>query len=220
MNQLQSEPPIHRHCMRDEIRDVLIRRIQEGYYQPGERLIELNLAREFKVSQSPVREALRELETMGLVTSQRYCGTRVRQINLQDLVETYQMRAMIEERAAQLAIPCPESVLTILADCLDRMTNAAALADTAGYLRAAIRFHREIVIQSGHKLFLQTWDNLDILARAHVTTLRIGKDLPEFIEIHTAILQALRDQDGKHAGALLHRMLDGLAAVLQSAAPS
>ncbi len=220
MNAPCASTPLNRHCMRDKIRDVLIQRIQDGTYQSGERLIELNLAREFKVSQAPVREALRELETMGLVTSRRYCGTRVRQSNLQDLVETYQMRALIEQRAAELAVPCPEDLLDELSACLDKMTTAASATDTSCYLTHAIHFHRLIVIQSGHKLFLQTWDNLDISARAHVATLHIGKDLPEFIDVHAAILQALRNQNGVRAGELLRDMLNGLALSLLSSRPA
>ena len=64
--------------MRDRIRDVLVGRILDGTYPAGTQLKELILAREFNVSQTPIREALRELEGSGLVTSERFRGTRVR----------------------------------------------------------------------------------------------------------------------------------------------
>ena len=54
--------------MRDRIRDVLVARILDGTYPAGMQLKELTLAREFNVSQAPIREALRELEGSGLVT--------------------------------------------------------------------------------------------------------------------------------------------------------
>jgi len=98
---------IQRSCMRDKIRDVIVTRILDGSYAAGERLIELSLAREFNVSQAPVREALRELEALGLVQSERYRGTRVRKADTRELMEAYEMRAVLEERAAQLAVPCP-----------------------------------------------------------------------------------------------------------------
>ena len=50
------------------IRDILMTRIVNGHYLPGERLLELKLAAEFGTSQVPVREALRDLEMSGLVT--------------------------------------------------------------------------------------------------------------------------------------------------------
>ncbi|HXR91715.1 MAG TPA: winged helix-turn-helix domain-containing protein, partial [Steroidobacteraceae bacterium] len=64
--------------MRDQIREVLVARILDGTYPAGTQLKELTLAREFNVSQAPIREALRELEGSGLVTSERFRGTRVR----------------------------------------------------------------------------------------------------------------------------------------------
>ena len=58
---------IERHkSARDLIRSALLKRISEGVYLPGERLKEMALAREFEVSQAPIREAFRELETLGL----------------------------------------------------------------------------------------------------------------------------------------------------------
>ncbi len=60
---------------RDRIRRTLLKRISEGVYRPGERLIEMKLAQEFEVSQAPVREVFRELETLGVVVSRRYRGT-------------------------------------------------------------------------------------------------------------------------------------------------
>jgi DNA-binding GntR family transcriptional regulator len=62
---------LKRVCMRDRIRDVLVARILDGTYAAGLQLKELSLAREFNVSQAPIREALRELEGTGLVTSVR-----------------------------------------------------------------------------------------------------------------------------------------------------
>jgi Bacterial regulatory proteins, gntR family len=73
-----SEGVLRRTCMRDRIRDVLVGRILDGTYPAGTQLKELILAREFNVSQTPIREALRELEGSGLVTSERFRGTRVR----------------------------------------------------------------------------------------------------------------------------------------------
>ena len=73
-----SEGVLKRTCMRDRIRDVLVARILDGTYAAGTQLKELTLAREFNVSQTPIREALRELEGSGLVTSERFRGTRVR----------------------------------------------------------------------------------------------------------------------------------------------
>ena len=71
-----------RDSMRDQIRRELTKlRIVNGTYRPGERLVELQVAKEFNTSQAPVREAFRELEALRLVESQAYRGTRVREIS-------------------------------------------------------------------------------------------------------------------------------------------
>ena len=97
---------IHRTCMRDHIRNAIVSRILDGSTPAGTRLKEMTLAREFNVSQAPVREALRELEAVGLLESERYRGTRVRNIDMDELREAYELRAAIEEAAARLAVPC------------------------------------------------------------------------------------------------------------------
>jgi len=60
MNTMSEGVVLKRTCMRDRIRDVLVARILDGTYAAGTQLKELSLAREFNVSQTPIREALRE----------------------------------------------------------------------------------------------------------------------------------------------------------------
>ena len=100
-----SAPAFRRTCMRDHIRDVLVARILDGTYSAGTQLKELSLAREFNVSQAPIREALRELEGSGLVTCERYRGTRVRGADFGEMRESYELRTMLEVRAVELAAP-------------------------------------------------------------------------------------------------------------------
>src|SRR4051812_24212981 len=85
-----------RQCMSDQIRDTLTSKIFDGRLQPGDRLVELEIAREFDTSQTPVREALRELESLRLVESAPYRGTRVRAISDREMFESYTVRGVLE----------------------------------------------------------------------------------------------------------------------------
>ena len=205
---------VQRSCMRDKIRDAIVTRILDGSYAAGERLIELTLAREFNVSQAPVREALRELEALGLVRSERYRGTRVRLADTAELMEVYEMRAVLEERAALLAVPCPPATLDELQATLERMHAAANHADAATYAREAIRFHRRIVEQSGNRLFLQTWDTLHLEVPARIAALHVGGELLSYAAAHDVILQSLRDGDGLQAGRQLRELIERLLAMI------
>ena len=87
------------------IRNALLERIVGGAYAPGERLVELQLAREFGTSQAPVREALRDLETAGLVTIRPRRGSFVNDYHARAQHEIYTVRGALEETAMRLAMP-------------------------------------------------------------------------------------------------------------------
>lgn len=79
-----------------EIADQLRRDIREGQLQPGEALIQLDLAERFKVSRNPIREALRILASEGLVDMRSGTRARVRKFGAEDLLELYELRMLIE----------------------------------------------------------------------------------------------------------------------------
>ncbi len=211
---------VERRCMRDQIRETIVSRIMEGTYSAGDRLIELSLAREFNVSQAPIREALRELEALGMVESVRYRGTRVSASNSANLRESYEMRALLEERSAQMASPFPEEVLAQLEECLSIMHKKARAGSVAAYTREAMRFHRIIVEASGNRIFLHTWDMLQFDVRAHVVGLRVQGYLHEYAAAHEPILLALKDGNGVEAGRLLRELINRLMAALDEATPN
>jgi DNA-binding GntR family transcriptional regulator len=200
---------IHRICMRDHIRNAIVARILDGSTPPGTRLKEMALAREFSVSQAPVREALRELEALGLLESERYRGTRVRNINLDELREAYELRAAIEEAAARRAVPCAKSDLQRLEQDLKLMRRAAREQDTDAYMDSAVNFHRHIVQMSGNALFLHAWEHMAWDIRARIAVQRIGL-ISRYTEERKQVIAALRAGDGEKAGLLLRDMISQL----------
>src|SRR3954447_9760664 len=116
---------VQRNCMREQIRRVLVQRILDGHYKPGDRLVELQIARELKTSQGPVREALRELEALRLVESETYRGTRVRAHSEREMEEAGRVRGMIEQSAAQWAAVVLERNVDPLRVELKAIRNAA-----------------------------------------------------------------------------------------------
>lgn len=200
---------IHRTCMRDHIRNAIVARILDGSSPPGTRLKEMSLAREFNVSQSPVREALRELEALGLLESERYRGTRVRNINLEELRQAYELRAAIEEAAARLAVPCSRKDLERLEGDLKLMQRASREQDHDAYMDSAVNFHRHIVQMSGNELFLRAWEHMAWDIRARIVVQRIGL-IGVFAKERKAVIAALRAGDGDKAGRGLRQIIDQL----------
>ena len=195
---MRAAPVLKRTCMRDHIRDVLVERILDGTYPAGTQLKELTLAREFNVSQAPIREALRELEGSGLVTSERYRGTRVRGADLAELRESYELRTLMEERALQLAAPYPPDLLADLTACVSAMAQAVARDDRERYIDEALSFHRRLIQAGGNRTFLAVWDSLHWDVRGRVALRRIashGVGLPPLVELHRGLLARLRSGD-------------------------
>ena len=196
---------LERACMHKRIRDVLVTRILDGTYPPEFRFKELTLAREFNVSQGPVREALRELEALKLVTSEHYRGTRVRGVDINEMREAYELRAMIEAQAAELvaASHAPE-VLEFLGQQLEEFRLAMEAGDDDRIAASALRFHRRLVEASGNRTFLDTWDSFHWDVRARVTMRRMathGTDVAPAFARHVEILERLKAGDGPGAAA-------------------
>jgi DNA-binding GntR family transcriptional regulator len=209
-------PP--RSCMRDRIRDVLVARILDGTYPAGMRLKELTLAREFGVSQAPIREALRELEGSGLVESERYRGTRVRGADYRQIRESYELRGLMEERALQLAAPFSRKLAEELAARAKSMASAIEERDPERYIDQALAYHRRLIEASGNQTFLAVWDFLHWNVRGRVVLRRIahpdGQGLKPFLDLHRALTARIRAGDVAGAiekvRAILQRVTDAL----------
>ena len=203
---INGEPTLKRTCMRDRIRDVLVARILDGTYPAGMQLKELTLAREFNVSQAPIREALRELEGSGLVTSERYRGTHVRGADLDEMRQSYELRATLEARAVELATPLDAEVLGYLEAQLDEMTAGVASGDTEHYIDAALRFHRRLIEASGNRVFVTVWDSLHFDVRGRVALRRLaerGQGLAPVLEMHRELIGKATAGETHAAGELV-----------------
>jgi DNA-binding GntR family transcriptional regulator len=195
-------PGLTRTVYREQIKEVLLERILNGDYEPGERIVETRVAREFGVSQGPVREALRELESLRLVVSEPFVGVRVRAITPQELGEIYPVRSGLEEVAARTAAPRLDGDVRALERELDAMRRVAATGDVHDFMLHDVQFHRLIVEGSGNRTLLELWTSLHVEARTMITYTRYG-DLHAIAESHVPILEALRTGDPERASAAL-----------------
>jgi DNA-binding GntR family transcriptional regulator len=211
-----TQPALKRTCMRDQIRDVLVARILDGTYPAGTQLKELSLAREFNVSQAPIREALRELEGSGLVVSERFRGTRVRGADFAEMRESYELRTMLEMRSVQIAAPYPPQLISDLDSLLRVMETALKSDDQERYIDHALRFHRRLVESSRNRTFLNVWDSLLWDVRGRIALRRFietGKSLKPLIAVHRALVVRMRAQDTAGAAERVREILARVIAV-------
>jgi DNA-binding GntR family transcriptional regulator len=195
---------LERTVMREQIKELIIRRILDGSYKPGERIVELQLVHELKVSQAPVREALRDLQAMRFIDTEPYKGARVRALTREELAESYPVRAMLEELAGQLAAPRADGeLLGRLGAELQSMRAAARRRDHHALLMADARFHELIVQAAGNGVLLDSWSALRIEAFTLVSMMTSTLDLVAIADAHLPILDALRRGDPDLTGKVM-----------------
>lgn len=192
-----------RSCLSDRIRRELARRIVEGELKPGERLVEMRIAEEFASSQTPVREALRELEALRLVESAPYKGTWVREVAEREMVEAYMIRGALERLACETAPPIPRATTAGLREVVAAMRAAAEAENPEEYARLNFDFHRGIVAASGNQTLLHMWESLAFEARVRLTLARQTSDWSARAAWHNTVVDALEAGDGPTAGRLL-----------------
>lgn len=196
---------IARPALRDQVKDVLLERIARGDYAPGERLVETAIARELGVSQAPVREALRDLDQLGLVVHAPNRGCSVRQVSPRELREAFPVRAALEALASRLAAPrISDADLARLDALLEEMVAAARVADPLAQAHANARFHATIVAAAGNETLERQWSTLEPFARTYLTSVQADVDLEQLAERHRPIVAALRSRDGEIAARVMH----------------
>ncbi|GHC63773.1 GntR family transcriptional regulator [Streptomyces cinnamoneus] len=187
-------PPVV-HSLREQIREHILEGIVSGRWQPGERIVERRIAAELLVSQTPVREALRELESLRLIESVPNKGVRVRDLSAADLKESYPVRAGLEQVAAELAA----ETLAEDVSALEREVAALEVADRAGdseaQARHTVAFHREIVRAARNSVLLHTWESLGIEVWTTLSIRWLSPEPRTHAEDHAEIVRAFRRRD-------------------------
>jgi DNA-binding GntR family transcriptional regulator len=192
--------PVARSVLSAQIKDRLLTMIVSGEMAPGSRIIETRVARDLGTSQAPVREALRDLATLGLVEMHPFRGARVREPHAEELVEAMEVRGEIEAIAArQAADKIDESTLSQMRALLDEMRGFAARGDAHGQALKNSEFHNLVIDASGNGTVQRLWKILEPFARTYLTATAPGADLHWLAERHAAIIDALEARDPERA---------------------
>ncbi len=204
MKMTQPVPRLHSVLFRDSIRETLLERIGSGALVPGERIIEARLAEEFGVSAIPVREAIRELASMGVLEFANHRGAWVRVVSLEETMEALEVKAALEAQAAPAAAAALRHSCSTLHLLCRKLETAARRRDFKAYQTLNHSFHRQIVAASGNALLLKIWESLAFEVRTRPILEFLHQEDPMDIAAeHTAIVLAVESGDGPRASALL-----------------
>jgi DNA-binding GntR family transcriptional regulator len=180
------------------VRDQLLNQILSGEFEPGQALRESELVERLKVSRVPVREALRELESSGLVVSRKHSGVYVRQLSDAEVRDLYQFRSLLDSHAGRMASQLPPErrldLVNALEPCTDAMDAAIRDANPQAYYRENLRFHWLFIDYAGNREIAKTYR--EVIQKLHLARLKNLSSEPHREQSnaeHKQIVKALRD---------------------------
>ena len=230
---MTATPPSLHHSVLDELGSQIVR----GELEPGTAFSADERAERRGVSRSVMREAVRVLESLGLVTSRRRSGTRVepqeswnaldprvigwsldgpdRQRQLHQLS---QLRLGVEPLAARLAaVNATPAQREALVDSVRMMSANAGSADESAYLAADTAFHRTLLAASGNRMLAQLADLVsEVLAGRTRNALMPREADSEAVRLHRAVASAVAEGDGESAETAMRAIVEESDRAVQS----
>jgi DNA-binding GntR family transcriptional regulator len=198
--------------LRLRVEEKLRSAIVSGRFRPGTRLIERELCELIGVGRTSIREALRQLEAEGLVTTVPHRGPTVSEISADEAVQLYAVRALLEgyagrrfaERSSEEAL---SDELAAFTKAMKQLAAAAKGTDNRLLIQAKTRFYACLMEGSGNvfvKQMLTTLHNRITLLRITSMTQpgRLEKSMREVHDIHDAIIAG--DGARAEAACILH----------------
>ena len=183
------------------IRDAIL----DGRLKPGQRVLEAEIAGELGVSRAPVREAIRQLESEGLLISRSHRGTYVTALSPRDAREIYSLRAALEALAVMLVVQSgrPE-ILDQLEELLRRMQAGVNADQMAHVVQTDFEFHETLCRASGNQRLVNIWLSMSVQIRALVSVNDLRYFKPqEIVPRHSSLVAAMRASDAERAMRLL-----------------
>ena len=196
--------------LRDVVFNTLRQAILRGDLEPGERLMEIQLAKKLGVSRTPIREAIRKLELEGLVLTIPRKGAEVAEITEKDMHDVLEVRKALEALAIQLA--CEHMVQEDIEELRDK--NAAfeeslRSKDVTKIAEADVAFHDVIFIATNNQRLVQLLNNLrEQMYRFRVEYLKKEEYYPQLVKEHKEIIQHLEKQRKVEAMQVISRHID------------
>ncbi|QKW10291.1 GntR family transcriptional regulator [Streptomyces sp. NA04227] len=177
--------------------------IAAGDLRPGERVNMDELARRFGVSKIPVREAVKRLESEGLVVSRVHSGVVVAGIERTEMRGVFLARKEIDALVAGLAAERADGPLVEALDQVQESMRAALGAGEVDELqRLNSEFHRLLAEASGYRILADLTEQLLLTIRRYrVTTPKNARNWLAVLEEHHAVIEALRVRDPERAAA-------------------
>ncbi|MBT8353143.1 MAG: GntR family transcriptional regulator [Desulfofustis sp.] len=192
-----------RQSLKDQVKSILIDRMIEGDLAPGDRIKELQVAKELGTSQAPVREAIRCLETLGYVEHIPHVGAMVKTFNRSEIEEAYQVREALELHSTGLIAEVQNELVKKLDEQLALMRSATKAHNIRMFTQADNEFHRAIVASCENETMLAMWESLKMQVQVIATLVKASMPLDKIYLLHPPIVDAFKSKSRERASLLL-----------------
>ena len=172
--------------------------ILAGHFEPCEKLDQDLIAEELKVSRTPIREALKVLESEGFVEIRSYRGAYIAQVTRQDIQDVFDVRRLFEAEIVRQATPIiPDEVIAELETLMLSELKDNDISDGGHYFSVDAKFHDTLLNYCQNKLFLEILSNLNnrILRVRYFALRQPGPHLKKSFEEHLIIIDAMKKRD-------------------------
>ncbi|MBQ0059961.1 MAG: GntR family transcriptional regulator [Lachnospiraceae bacterium] len=187
--------------LREVVYNTLRKAILRGEFQPGERLMEISLSNKLGVSRTPVREAIRQLESDGLVTIIPRKGAQVARITSEEMYNVLEIRKCLELWTAEKACSrITEEGIVELEEAEKEFEKRLHSGDITELAEADEKFHNVIYNAAGNPRLVQLMYNLrEQMYRFRVEYLKDKNSLDLLVQEHRGIIDAVKNRDGEAA---------------------
>ena len=200
--------------LRERIATHLREAIVSGDLPAKTRLMEPELARRLGVSRTPLREAIRQLEAEGFLSTIPRMGTFVAEVTARDLEDVYAIRAVLEGLAARQAAEQTDGASAGLRTLLTEL--ARKTTDYREYHEASGRFHEAVLTASGNQRLQALYHTLTHqVARLRRLSLAVARRSEVSLREHRRIASAILRGRGPEAERLMRSHVEGALAIVR-----
>ncbi len=197
-------PKIKRNVLSGKVYAALKEMVAHYRFQPGARLNVEKLSKELGVSRTPVWEAVRRLESEGLLKNIPYRGVFMVEMTLQRALELYQVREVLEGLAGRLAAEhVHEKALEKMAEGLRTQAEIVEKGDLLGYSQSDFEFHTVIHKLSRNDVLQELLESLK--TKMQPIGMQVRSILPRLYQDHVEIIEVLRGRDPEAAERVIRR---------------
>ena len=182
----------------DHACEVILAAAVRGVLLPGDRLVEKDLCNMLGISRVPLREALRTLESQGIVTSEPYRGIRLMSVSREKLDQILDVRVVLESLACRRAIEAgrnDERAIARLTQAVEELRAAGERDDIYGFAKADTDFHRTLCSFAGNPVLSAQWETLARQLTVVFGLSTLGKSIETIVDEHLLLLRVFQSGD-------------------------